>query len=160
MGAGAVADRANTVSVGSAGDERQVTNVAAGTANTDAANVAQVNAGDTRTLSQARAYTDSQASALNDKFDQLRSGVNDRLHSMDERIDRMSAISGAYAGMAMNTAGLAGQNRVGVGIGAQGGQQALAIGYQRAIGTRASVSLGGAFSGNEKSVMAGAGLSW
>ncbi|MCW1777183.1 YadA-like family protein [Pantoea ananatis] len=39
-------------------------------------------------------------------------------------------------------------------------RRALAVGYQRAIGNRASVSLGGAFSGSEKSVSAGAGFSW
>ncbi|MEP6907258.1 MAG: YadA-like family protein [Pseudoxanthomonas sp.] len=47
-----------------------------------------------------------------------------------------------------------------MGIGSQGGEQALAVGYQRAIGNRASVSIAGAFSGNEKSVSAGAGFSW
>ncbi|KAF1006524.1 MAG: Autotransporter adhesin SadA [Luteibacter sp.] len=44
LGQGSVADRANTVSVGSKGAERQIANVAAGTADTDAANVSQVNA--------------------------------------------------------------------------------------------------------------------
>jgi trimeric autotransporter adhesin len=39
-----VADRANTVSVGSAGSERQITNVAAGVEGTDAVNVNQLNA--------------------------------------------------------------------------------------------------------------------
>ena len=43
LGYNSVADRANTVSVGSVGNERQITNVAAGTANTDAVNVAQLN---------------------------------------------------------------------------------------------------------------------
>ncbi|MEP9322730.1 YadA-like family protein [Paraburkholderia phymatum] len=42
LGANAVADRANAVSVGSAGSERQITHVAAGTADTDAVNVAQL----------------------------------------------------------------------------------------------------------------------
>ncbi|WP_122984909.1 ESPR-type extended signal peptide-containing protein [Paraburkholderia hospita] len=42
LGANSVADRANTVSVGSAGTQRQIVNVAAGTANTDAANVSQL----------------------------------------------------------------------------------------------------------------------
>lgn len=73
---------------------------------------------------------------------------------------KMAAMSGAYAGMAMNTAGLAGRNRIGVGVGGQGGEAALAVGYQRAIGDRASVSLGGAFGGGEKSLMGGAGFSW
>ncbi|AQT51965.1 ESPR-type extended signal peptide-containing protein [Burkholderia cenocepacia] len=42
LGAGSVADRDNAVSVGSAGAERQITNVAAGTAPTDAVNVQQM----------------------------------------------------------------------------------------------------------------------
>jgi len=44
LGANSVADRANTVSVGAAGSERQITNVAAGTALTDAVNVSQLQA--------------------------------------------------------------------------------------------------------------------
>ncbi|WP_455289941.1 YadA family autotransporter adhesin [Cupriavidus necator] len=43
IGAGSVAERPNTVSVGAAGSERQITNVAAGTAPTDAVNVNQLN---------------------------------------------------------------------------------------------------------------------
>lgn len=42
LGAGRVADRANAVSVGSKGAERQIINVAAGTADTDAVNVSQL----------------------------------------------------------------------------------------------------------------------
>jgi autotransporter adhesin len=44
LGSNSVADRDNSVSVGAAGSERQVTNVAAGTASTDAVNVGQLNA--------------------------------------------------------------------------------------------------------------------
>jgi autotransporter adhesin len=44
LGQGSIADRVNSVSVGSASNERQITNVAAGTADTDAVNVAQLNA--------------------------------------------------------------------------------------------------------------------
>ncbi|WP_227243820.1 YadA-like family protein [Paraburkholderia caribensis] len=43
LGSNSVADRAGSVSVGSTGAERQITNVAAGTADTDAVNVAQMN---------------------------------------------------------------------------------------------------------------------
>jgi trimeric autotransporter adhesin len=42
LGTNAIADRDNSVSVGAAGNERQITNVAAGTADTDAVNVAQL----------------------------------------------------------------------------------------------------------------------
>lgn len=44
LGQASIADRANTVSVGSSTAQRQITNVAAGTADTDAVNVAQLNA--------------------------------------------------------------------------------------------------------------------
>lgn len=44
LGPNSVADRDNAVSVGAGGSERQITNVAAGTASTDAANVGQLNA--------------------------------------------------------------------------------------------------------------------
>ena len=42
LGSGSVADRANAVSVGSTGTNRQIINVAAGTADTDAVNVSQL----------------------------------------------------------------------------------------------------------------------
>ena len=42
LGVGSVADRANAVSVGRTDAERQITNVAAGTYNTDAVNVSQL----------------------------------------------------------------------------------------------------------------------
>ncbi|ACA93772.1 YadA domain protein [Burkholderia orbicola MC0-3] len=42
LGAGSKATRANTISVGSAGSERQIVNIAAGTQSTDAVNVAQL----------------------------------------------------------------------------------------------------------------------
>jgi hypothetical protein len=44
LGEGSVATRSNTVSVGKQGGERQITNVAAGSAGTDAVNVDQLNA--------------------------------------------------------------------------------------------------------------------
>jgi autotransporter adhesin len=44
LGTNAVADRENSVSVGAAGAERQITHVAAGTADTDAVNVGQLKA--------------------------------------------------------------------------------------------------------------------
>ena len=44
LGIGSVADRANAVSVGSTGANRQIINVAAGEADTDAVNVSQLNA--------------------------------------------------------------------------------------------------------------------
>jgi autotransporter adhesin len=140
IGEGSVADGDNEVSVGSPGNERTIRNVAPGTRPTDAVNLQQ----------------------MNDRFDTEREYVDGRFSEVDRRFDRMGAISAAYAGMAINTAGLAGENRLGAGVGAQNGRTALAVGYQRILGPakNVSVSLGAAFSGNEKSVSAGAGLSW
>lgn len=61
IGAGSTDDgRTNVVSVGSADTPRQVTNVAAGTAPTDAVNVQQLNSA----VSQANSYTDGQIQQL------------------------------------------------------------------------------------------------
>lgn len=140
IGAGSVADRDQEVSVGSQGNERVISNVANGTRATDAVNVGQ----------------------MEDRFQAERDWSNSRFQAIDKRFDRMGAISAAYAGMALNTAGLSGDNRVGAGVGAQNGRTALAVGYQRIVGEKRnmSVSLGGAFSGSDQSVSAGAGFSW
>ena len=53
-----------TVSVGSAGNERQLTNVAAATQTTDAVNLGQFNTGLASTLGSANAYTDSRIASL------------------------------------------------------------------------------------------------
>jgi len=45
-----------------------------------------------------------------------------------------------------------------VGIGFQGQQQAVSIGYGKRIGERTSISLSGAFSGREKSAGLGFGV--
>ena len=116
--------------------------------------------GDVATLQSANTYTDQQIARYSQGLEQFRADIDDRFYNVDRRIDRMGATSAAYAGLAANTAGLGGANNIGVGVGSQGGQQALAIGYRRAIGARASVSLGGAVSGGESSVSAGAGFSW
>ncbi|MDH5835178.1 YadA-like family protein [Luteimonas kalidii] len=171
-------------------DGTTISNLADGVAATDAVNLRQMQAGDAATLESAQAhadagdaatlvsantytdtvavqtlqsaneYTDSRFATWDAQLDSIQRGIDDRFHRQDRRIDRQGAMAGAFAGMAMNTAGLAGRNRVGVGVGGQGGEQALAVGYQRAVGDRASVSFGGAFSGGEKSVMGGAGFSW
>jgi autotransporter adhesin len=171
LGQGSVADRENTVSVGSAGNERQVTNVAAGTQATDAVNKAQLDTGvadakaytdttATQTLTTANAYTDSKISALNDAFTDLQGQVDHRFREQDRRIDRQGAMGAAMLNMATSAAGIRTQNRVGVGVGFQNGESALSVGYQRAISDRATITFGGAFSGDETSVGLGAGFGW
>lgn len=171
-------------------DGTRVSNVAAGVAATDAANKGQMDAGDAGTLQSANAHTDSTAAttlqtantyadstatgtlqsanayadnrmtSLNDSINRFRDDVDHRFNQVDRRIDRVGAMSGAMAAAALNTSGLAGNNRVGMGIGSQGGQTALAVGYQRLVNSRASVSLSAGFSGDDQNVSAGAGFSW
>ncbi|MGH8045246.1 MAG: YadA family autotransporter adhesin, partial [Stenotrophomonas sp.] len=160
MGQGSVADRANTVSVGAAGAERAITNVAMGTASTDAVNVAQMDAASTNTLSRSKTYTDTMVGALSDRFDDYRGQVETRFAEQDRRMDRQGAMSAAMMNMATSAAGINTPNRVAAGVGFQGGETALSVGYQRAIGERATFSLGGAFSGDDKSIGMGAGFGW
>jgi autotransporter adhesin len=156
LGQGSVADRANTVSVGSTGNERQVTNVAAGTQSTDAVNKAQLDSG----VATANSYTDSRFSAMADTFDTYKGEIDDRFRRQDRRLDRQGAMNAAMLNMATSAAGIRTENRVGVGVGFQSGESALSIGYQRALSDRATVTLGGAFSGDDKSVGVGAGFGW
>lgn len=64
LGANAVADRENSVSVGSVGNERQLTNIAAGTSGTDAVNVDQLTKSVAGITDNANAYTDQRYSEL------------------------------------------------------------------------------------------------
>jgi hypothetical protein len=151
---------AQVISAGSI-TETQVQAIAdAGDAQTLSDANAYADSGDVATLKSANTYTDQQVASYNQGLDQFRGEMDDRFHKVDRRIDRLGATSAAYAGLAANTAGLGGVNNIGIGIGSQGGEQALAIGYRRAIGNRASVSFGGAIAGGESSVSAGAGFSW
>jgi len=156
LGQGSVADRADTVSVGSAGNERQVANVAAGTQATDAVNKGQLDGG----IATANSYTDQRFTSMADSFDIYKGEIDQRLRHQDRRIDRQGAMSAAMLNMATSAAGVRTQNRVGVGVGFQGGESALSLGYQRALSERATVTLGGAFSSDDSSVGVGAGFGW
>jgi len=156
LGQGSVADRADTVSVGSVGNERQVANVAAGTQATDAVNKGQLDGG----IATANSYTDQRFTSMADSFDIYKGEIDQRLRHQDRRIDRQGAMSAAMLNMATSAAGVRTQNRVGVGVGFQGGESALSLGYQRALSERATVTLGGAFSSDDSSVGVGAGFGW
>ena len=71
----------------------------------------------------------------------------------------MGAMTSAMTNMAINAAGSQSpRGRIAVGAGVQDGEQALSIGYGRKLGSRGSFSLGGAFSGGEKSAGVGLGF--
>ena len=159
-------------------DGTRIANVADAVDATDAVNLGQMEAGDAETLSAANEYTDNTATetltsanaytdqrfaeltGLSDDFEAFRGQVDQRFNQQDRRIDRQGAMSSAMLNMATSTAGIRTRNRVGVGVGFQGGERALSVGYQRAVSDRAAVTIGGAFSGQEKSAGVGVGFGW
>lgn len=79
-----------------------IANVGDGVASSDTANTGQVNLKYEQAVSTANQYTDIKFNQLQDDFNAYRNDVDQRFEGMDRRIDRMGALSGAYAGMAMN----------------------------------------------------------
>ncbi|WP_309815627.1 YadA-like family protein [Caballeronia sp. LZ034LL] len=102
LGADSLADRENTVSVGGARHERQITNVAPGTAATDAVNLGQMN------------------NAIG--------GVNSRIDDVD-RVARRGIASAAALNIV--TPYLPGRTTVNAGLASYRGQSALGIGLSR-----------------------------
>jgi hypothetical protein len=118
-----------------------------------------VQAGNAATLASANAYTDSRLQAWNDQFTQLSDQLGQRLNHQDQRIDRQGAMNAAMMNMAINAANSrSDRGRIGVGAGWQNGENALSVGYSKQIGTRASFSLGGAFSSDDQSAGVGFGI--
>jgi autotransporter adhesin len=121
----------NIVSVGSVGGERQVTNVAAGTRSTDAANVGQVSAGLAQNLVLANGYTDKRINAL----------------SFDLATARRDADAGTASAMAV--AGLPqaftpGGGMIAGAVGVYGDKTAIAIGASKIFNGGQAVMKGGA----------------
>ena len=115
IGAGSVAAQANSVSVGSVGNERTVTNVAAGVNSTDAVNVGQLDQAIETAKNWSRDYVDQ------------------RFQSVDRNLDRIGnrADAGIAAAMAMASLPQAyqpNQSSAGVALGSFHGEAGIAIG--------------------------------
>lgn len=137
-----------------------ISNVGDGIADTDAANVGQLNEYTQQAIEASQNYTNSQVQVLSDSLDTFKGEVNARFNKQDIRISRVGAMSAAMSQMAFSTQGINTPNRVGVGIGTQGGQQAIAVGYSRSIKPNVNLSFGGSASGSEVSAGVGAGIGW
>ncbi|CAM2168065.1 Adhesin [Paraburkholderia sacchari] len=131
LGANSIADRNNSVSVGSIGNERQITNVAAGTAPTDAVNLGQL------------------GSAMG--------SMSQRVDDVDRNARRGIASASA---LNIVTPYLPGRTTLNAGIATYRGQSALGIGVSRwnakgSINYNLGVSSAG---GNSTIVRAGIGI--
>lgn len=128
LGLGAPQTSAGEVSMGSAGAARQITNVAAGSAPTDAVNVAQLDG----VLTQSLAYTDARMAAFGADLDAV----------------AREADSGTAAAMAL--AGLPQANGVGASmvagaIGVWRDEAAMAFGLSHRVDPQWTVRAGGTF---------------
>jgi len=87
--------------------------------------------------------------------------VQNQVNQVDTKVNRVGAMSAAMSTMMASAAGLQTDNRMAIGTGVYRGQAALAIGYQRKIGSRATVTIGGSTAGgSEYNVGVGAGFGW
>ncbi|MEK6353507.1 MAG: YadA family autotransporter adhesin [Burkholderia cenocepacia] len=134
LGNNSVADRDDTVSVGAPGHERQITNVKAGTAPTDAVNVQQLR-------------------------DQIGSVRNDIDHY---RRDASGGIASAVAIANLPQASLAGESMVAIAGGTYSGQSAVAFGLSTATrnGRWVVKASGSTNTRGTVAVGAGAGYRW
>ncbi|MBR8225198.1 YadA family autotransporter adhesin [Burkholderia ambifaria] len=134
LGNNSVADRDNTVSVGAPGQERQITNVKAGTAPTDAVNVQQ----------------------LNDHIGSVRNDID------HYRRDASGGIASAVAIANLPQASLAGESMVAIAGGTYSGQSAVAFGVSTATrnGRWVVKASGSTNTRGTVAVGAGAGYRW
>ncbi|MFP3507447.1 YadA-like family protein [Burkholderia sp. SIMBA_062] len=116
VGQGSIADRDNSFSVGAKGNERQVTNVAAGTAPTDAVNVQQLNDNLNAASTQAKGYTDQRIGQVYNSFNDLKKDMYGGVAS-----------AMAVAGLPQPTG--AGRSMVSAATSNYHGQQGFAAGY-------------------------------
>ncbi|WP_321941587.1 YadA-like family protein [Paraburkholderia tropica] len=145
LGADSVADRDNAVSVGSAGNERQITNVAPGTAGTDAANMNQLNA----MAAQGQGYVDQRIA-----------GVQNQIS--DVRRDAFGAAAAAMAVAGLPQPTEPGRTMVAAAGSRIGGQTGMALGVSYVTRNNRWVAKASASSSSQGNtgVTLGAGYQW
>ncbi|MBB6183649.1 YadA-like family protein [Oleiagrimonas soli] len=132
----------------------------AGDAATLSAAQSYSNAQSTQTLSQANAYTDMRVQDITLDYSRFKDDVFQRIDRTNRHLNRSGAMSTAMAQMTASAAGGRTPNRVAVGVGFQGGQQAVSFGYQRNLGSRSTFTLGAAFSSGQSTAGFGVSTGW
>jgi len=117
LGNNSVADTANTVSIGSAGNERTISHLARGNADTDAATMGQMH----ETLTEAKAYADSR---LNDVWQD----VGEQIDEVNRQANRGIAAASALINV---TPYVPGHTTVNAGVANYRGETALGVGVSR-----------------------------
>lgn len=115
------------VSVGNAGATRQITQVAAGSADTDAVNVAQL-----KSVGNAIAKNTTNINNMSNHINQLYSNydsLNRRVEKLDKRLT--AGIAGATAIAFLDRPDGAGKSMISVAVGGYRNASAIAVGYSR-----------------------------
>lgn len=116
---------------GTSGD-RRLSGVAAGQAGNDAANVAQMQAGDAATLASANAYTDSSIASLMDRVGEGASVlIAENNAVLRKDMNAIAAGTSALAGLPQSF--IPGRGMMGAAIGGKGDEVAFAMGLSKAF---------------------------
>jgi trimeric autotransporter adhesin len=154
LGAGSTDDgRSNVVSVGSATQQRQITNVAPGTQGTDAVNYDQLNALST---SVSQSLTTQQT-----QIDNLGAQLNQTQQALQQT--NAMAREGVAAATALTMVPQVEPGKtifVGMGVARFAGQSGMAFGVSAHITSQGVLKVGIGLSGSNKTYGAGYGLNW
>ena len=188
IGANSEADEANTVSVGSYGNERRITDVATPTNDTDATNKKyvddEISLSASNTLSSAYSYTDSVFSSISmsggisesevDAKDQAilnsaKSYTDEKFDSLDKKIDTLEQTLTKELRVGVASAIALGvtpvfqndkDNALGIGFGNYEGESAMAINYARKIASNQVLQLGTSLNAAHRAFKVGYSVSW
>ena len=146
------------VSVGSSDSSklvtRQINNVAAGTADADAVNVAQLKALNAANTEQLRTLEERFSSGQNSMLNQVRE-IESKIYDIGKKADASAASAIAQASIPQATkAGAAG---IGIGTGVYSGQSAIAVGFSAVTPGESWVFKGSISSNSKGKFGAGAG---
>lgn len=188
IGANSEADEVNTVSVGSYGNERRITDVATPTNDTDATNKKyvddEISLSASNTLSSAYSYTDSVFSSISmsggisesvvDAKDQAilnsaKSYTDGKFDSLDKKIDTLEQTLTQELRVGVASAIALGvtpvfqndkDNALGIGFGNYEGESAMAINYARKIASNQVLQLGTSLNAAHRAFKVGYSVSW
>jgi autotransporter adhesin len=188
IGANSEADEVNTVSVGSYGNERRITDVATPTNDTDATNKKyvddEISLSASNTLSSAYSYTDSVFSSISmsggisesvvDAKDQAilnsaKSYTDEKFDLLDKKIDTLEQTLTKELRVGVASAIALGvtpvfqndkDNALGVGFGNYEGESAMAINYARKIASNQVLQLGTSLNAAHRAFKVGYSVSW
>lgn len=141
IGQNSVADEAQTVSVGSSGQERRITNVAAGVNDSDAVNLFQ--------LKELESLIETDITRL-----------ETRNADLADRLDNIGAFASAFSALVPNSR--AGDTQLTVGVGHYSGANAMAAGLFHYVNDKVLLNTGisTAFDGNSTAGRAGITIGW